>query len=405
MTESGAECVIVGGGIGGAVLALALGRRGRRVLILERETARPAMTRPEILAGATMDALGILGVRERIEADAAIALEGIELHETGRGLLFHVTADDLREAGARPYSTDPAKTRQIILDAAEATGNVTVEHGVDVRNVRRQDGAVAGVEALRAGEPVSYPALLTVGDDGARSTIREAIGSAIDLQAFPLEFFGAVIPRPTGVIERVGQAWVNLWDLRDGLFAGLFLPIPGDRTALVFAASPRAAERFRQSPHQFQIAASALSPLCWQPGVLPEFPKGFGHFKRPFGHAGHYVADGVALLGDAAHPVTPAGGQGANMAIADAMVLAVVAGDCLRARDVRAMRLYRYEFLRWEANSRSLTFSERPTQVFNVLSELPVLNWLLRAYLRMIDRSPRTKRRLVGGVARAFVSD
>ena len=51
------DVVIVGAGIGGAVLALDLGRRGWRVALVERENAPPRIARPEVLWGATLRAL------------------------------------------------------------------------------------------------------------------------------------------------------------------------------------------------------------------------------------------------------------------------------------------------------------------------------------------------------------
>ena len=79
-------------------------------------------------------------------------------------------------------------------------------------------------------------------------------------------------------------------------------------------------------------AATALAESCARmfaraersPGT-PEaigFPQSFTRIRRECGHAERYGAPGVVLLGDAIHPVSPAGGQGANMAIADAVVLA-----------------------------------------------------------------------------------
>jgi 2-polyprenyl-6-methoxyphenol hydroxylase-like FAD-dependent oxidoreductase len=400
-----ADCLIIGGGIGGAVLALALAKRGRRALILEREAAPVPMPRPEILAGATLETFESLGVGDRIRQDAALPLEGIELFEAGgHRHLFQVTADDLRQAKARPHSTDPSLTRAILLKAAADTGAVTLERGVEVTGLAREGRRVIGVEAKRAGAPVSFRAPLTVGDDGTRSRIREAMGSAITLREFPFDFLGAVIPRLSGQPDRIGQAWFDLRALRSGLAAGLFLPIPGGRTALVFGASPAAVERFRQAPGSFQAEAAQLSPLVAGVSRVPEFPDGFGHFRRPFGHAARYVDDGVALIGDAAHPVTPAGGQGANMSVADAMRLAQVAEEALRAGDVSAARLARYEAARRSANARSIRFSARPAQTFNLLNAVPALAPLLYALIRYADQRQATKQRLIGGVARAFVS-
>ena len=408
MAAADAECIVVGGGIGGAVLALALGRAGRSVLILEREAAPPAMAtaRPEILAGATLDTFNRLGIGERIVREAALPICALELFEAGsRRALFRITPEDLRRAGARPHSTDPAATRRIVLEEAQRTGRVTIEPGVEVEGLLTQGSAVVGVRALKAQQPCEYRAPLTVGDDGTHSRIRASMGVAIDLQEFPIDFFGAVVPGYPQQPERTGQGWLNVRGLRGGLFAALFLPIPGHRTALVFGVASGLSERWRHAPpEEFDTAASRLSPLCEEAGRLPKFPEGFGYFRRPFGHAARYAGDGVALLGDAAHPVTPAGGQGANMSVADAAVLAEVALDALRVGDCSASRLAGYEAVRRPANTRSLQFSARPRQVFKVVQAVPVLAPLLRWFLSYVNGRQELKLRFVGGVARAFMS-
>lgn len=404
--EPDAECVIVGGGIGGAVLALSLGRAGRRVLILERDTAPPAMTRPEILADATMEIFDREGIGERIRREAAIPLEGFELFEAGgRRRLFTVTQAALEHAGAHPHSTDPASTRRILLDAAERTGSVQIRRGVEVEGLVREGSRVVGVSGRTAQEPVSYRAPLTIGDDGTHSRIRSAMGVPLRLQEFPFDFFGAIMPRPPDQPPRIGQAWLNLKGIRRGLFAGLFLPIPRERTALVFILTPRTAAHLRTAgPDAFYAAAKRLSPLCEAPGRLPTFPEGFGYFRRPFGLAPRYVGDGVALLGDAAHPVTPAGGQGANSSVADAAVLAGVALEALRGGDCSAARLARYEAVRRPANQRSLQFSRRPQQTFRVLQAAPWLTPLLRWFLRAVDQREPLKFRFLTSVSNAFTS-
>ena len=408
MAAADTECIVVGGGIGGAVLALALGRAGRSVLILEREAAPPAMAtaRPEILAGATLDTFNRLGIGERIVREAALPICALELFEAGsRRALFRITPEDLRRAGARPHSTDPAATRRIVLEEAQRTGRVVIEREVEVQGLVTQGSAVVGVRALKAQQPLEYRAPLTVGDDGTHSKIRTAMGATIRLQEFPIDFFGAVVPGYPQQPERTGQGWLNVRGLRRGLFAALFLPIPGHRTALVFGVAAARSEPWRRTrPEAFDAAAAQLSPLCEEAGRLPKFPEGFGYFRRPFGHASRYAGDGVALLGDAAHPVTPAGGQGANMSVADAAVLAQVALEALRRGDCSASRLARYEAARRPANARSLQFSVRPTQVFRVLQAAPVLAPLLRWFLGYVNGRQELKLRFAGGVAKAFLS-
>ena len=124
--------------------------------------------------------------------------------------------------------------------------------------------------------------------------------------------------------------------------------------------------------------------------------------ERPFGHADTYVADHVALIGDAAHPVTPAGGQGANMSVADAMVLADVADEALKKNDCSKKQLARYEEIRKPANSRSLQFSQRGALAFQFLKTFPFLAPLLPWFLTRVNLNPDAKVRLMKNVSQAF---
>ena len=57
------------------------------------------------------------------------------------------------------------------------------------------------------------------------------------------------------------------------------------------------------------------------------YPAGFTRFRIGWSRTPRFGVAGALLMGDAAHPVTPAGGQGANLSVADALVIAEAAVD------------------------------------------------------------------------------
>ena len=73
------DVVIVGAGIGGAVLALALAPRGWKILLLEREAQPPRIVRPEILWSPTLTALDSLGIGEQLRLKASVRLTGVQV--------------------------------------------------------------------------------------------------------------------------------------------------------------------------------------------------------------------------------------------------------------------------------------------------------------------------------------
>lgn len=399
------DCLILGGGIGGAVLALTLGQHGKRVALLERTLQPPLASRPEILARSTIETFQRLGVGSRILAEAAIPLQSLELWHARGSRLLHLSREHFRRVGAQPYSTDPARTRALLLEAAAATHSVEVHRGVEVREFVREENRLVGVRTLRDGVACVWRAPLIVGDDGGQSRLRAALGIPLRLREFAVDFLAAAGPALPGQVEGTGQAWLDPHAIRQGLIGGIFMPLPAGRSAFVFLLSASASQRFAQAPpERFYEAAARLSPRCETLAQQYRFPDDFTHIRRPFGHAPRYVADGAALMGDAAHPVTPAGGQGANMSVADAVALGAVALEALDRADCSIARLRRYETIRRPANARSLRFSHRTDRVLRTLLAWPWLASLVPGMLERLDPSDVTKERLIRAVSQTFVS-
>lgn len=356
------DVVIVGAGIGGAVLALDLGRRGWRIALVERENTPPKIARPEILWSTTTDALERYGVADAIRERASVKLEAIEIG--GEKPWLRITRRDFDAAGIDAFSTNPSMTRAILADAAVATGNVEVYRGVAVEELLRENGCVTGV---RGSKELVLDARLVVGDDGGNSVVRAQLGIPLALTPFPIEFVTAMIPQWTLPPSR-GRVWI------DANGARAFIPWPGGEGIL-------------------------LIPL---PSDRPTPEGDYKRIARPFGHASTYVADGAALIGDAVHPMTPAGGQGANASIWDALALADVADAALRAGDVSRERLLAYERLRRPSNERSVAISRLARRAFRTGRYLP-LSLVAPAVMRTINALGWPKRRIIRAFATTFV--
>jgi 2-polyprenyl-6-methoxyphenol hydroxylase-like FAD-dependent oxidoreductase len=403
------DVVIVGGGIGGAVLALALGRCGWKVKLLEREKQPPQIERPEVLWGTTPDALNCLGVGEAIRTEASVRLERIEIH-AGEQRLLSLSREEFDAAKVAAYSTAPSRTRELIATAAAATGNVTFEGGVKVQQVLLEGDRIVGVQAQRDEGSVVERARLIVGDDGAHSLVRGAIervvrSESLKLKIFPLDFLTTVIPWPTVLPPNQVRVWLNSRTFRTGVPALGCLPWPGSRgVCLMPLPHARAESLLRTSSAQFFAELKKLTPVAATLADYLKFPADFRHVRRPFGHAGNYVASGAAIVGDAVHPVSPAGGQGANAAIWDALALAKVAHEALTADDLSRERLSQYEMLRRPHNRDSVAITERAARLYGWVSPIPGLPWLIPTALRYIDRRSRLKSRLIGSIATMFVT-
>jgi 2-polyprenyl-6-methoxyphenol hydroxylase-like FAD-dependent oxidoreductase len=363
------DVVIVGAGIGGAVLALDLGRRGWRVALVERESAPPRLARPEVIWGATLRALEPYGIAEVIRDAASVPLEEVEVG--GEKPWLRMTREDFTAAGVDAFSTNPSMTRAIIADAAVATGKVDIHRGVAVEGLLHDGGRVAGVQGRRGDATLALEARLVVGDDGGSSVVRTHLGIPIALYIFPIDFVTVMISRWPLPPHRA-RAWIRPKGFGDGLPVAVLIPWP-ENEGVLLAPLPadRAKRLFEQPPEVFWSALERVTPTAGALHEQLEFPRDFRRVARPFGHAGSYVADGAALIGDAVHPMTPAGGQGANASIWDALALAGVADAALRADDVSRERLLPYERLRRPINDESVSFSRLARRAFRIGRFLP----------------------------------
>lgn len=396
------ETVVAGSGIGGAALALALGRAGREVLLVEREIRPLSIPRPEILAQVTVGRLGI------DLADAALPLRSLRFH-VGAHRVAKIDPSDLARVGAQPYSTDPERTRAAILAAALATGNVKIERGVEAREVLVESGRAVGIRGVRNGRDYEVRAKIVVGDDGVKSAVRASLGIECDLSLFPFEFWGLRLPRPRDLAPDIARAYLRPAGFGDGLSGGLFLPLPdGNLTAVLLAPVGTWEARYGSDSAAFFRELDDLTPLAdsVREGIGGD-PSRLFRIRRPWGHARAYHvserAAGAVLLGDAAHPMSPAGGQGANAAIHDAFSLApeirVVLDGRVEAREAFA----RYEARRRPANDASLDFTRLAARAVSSLHRAPFLARLLPTALALFERSEGAKDRLLRSVSTAFV--
>lgn len=377
------DVIIVGAGIGGAVLALDLGRRGWSVALVERESTPPKIARPEILWSPTTSALERYGVAATIRERACVKLERIEIG--GEKPWLRITSDDFAGAGIDALSTNPSMTRTILADAALATGNVEIHRGVAVEELLRENGRAVGVRGKRGDATLELEARLVVGDDGGNSIVRTQLGIPITLTPFPIDFITAMIPHWPLPANRA-RVWI---DFKNELPALALIPWP-DATGILLL--PLASDL--PTPQSFASALQRIPSL----GLPAEFKR----VARPFGHAARYVADGAALIGDAAHPMTPAGGQGANASIWDAMALAGVADEALRSGDVSGDRLLAYERVRRPINEQSVGISRGARRAFRTGRFLP-LSIVVPFGMRTIDVLGWPKRRILRTFSSSFV--
>jgi 2-polyprenyl-6-methoxyphenol hydroxylase-like FAD-dependent oxidoreductase len=193
---------------------------------------------------------------------------------------------------------------------------------------------------------------------------------------------------PEFLESATAQIWLNPHRRRSGVYMMGVIPRPGGTGAGLIAMRPRLFDnpaQLQQSLHEFFATDSRLADIVGS----RRFPDDLIRVRLGWGHADRYGTEGAILIGDAAHAVTPAGGQGANMAIADARVLA----DIIRVGESQLVE--QYETRRRAANERSMGISRWATRLlslpdFVTAPFLPAALWLASRFPAIATRGLRS---------------
>lgn len=320
--------LVVGGGLGGALLATRLGRAGYEVDVYEM---RGDMRVESIAAGRSINlALSHRGICALDEVglanealSRAIAMRGRMIHSAEGALNFQPYGTAPNQA---IYSISRAALNMVLLDAATECPGVRLYFHERCTHIDLETGAVEFTHGESSRKTVVEDRAV-LGADGAFSAIRQRMQrlDGFNYRQDYLEhgYKELTIPPAAGGSHMLEKHALHIWPRNsfmmialpnlDGSFTcTLFFPLEGP---VSFAALKTEADVRAFFERTFPDAV----PLM--PGLTDEF------FRNPTSTlvtircGPWFVRDRVALIGDAAHAVVPFYGQGMNAAFEDVLVL------------------------------------------------------------------------------------
>jgi 2-octaprenylphenol hydroxylase len=335
-----AEVAVVGGGPVGACAAALLQRGGLEVTLLEPhppaplEAHAPLDSRVVALSRASERLLSAAGAWPMSAAARVCAYERMRIwHESVAASSAAVLVFDAADVGEPNlgYILENRLLQGALLEAFSAAGG-HITHAALESLAISADGV-----RLRTAQG-ELAAQLVVGADGAHSRVREAAGLTAASGAYEQL---AIIANVATAEPHQLTAWQRF--MKDGTLA--FLPLADGTSSIVWSVdAARAPALLSATDAEFARALDQAADLALGPTRLVSTRRSFVLERLA---APRYVANRVALLGDAAHVVHPLAGQGVNLGLLDAAALAQLLLEAVgRGEDVGALGVLRaYE--RW----------------------------------------------------------
>ncbi|MEU5880086.1 FAD-dependent oxidoreductase [Spirillospora sp. NPDC047279] len=305
------DVLVIGAGPTGLTLAISLAGQGHRVTVVDAQAEGDNTSRAAVVHARTLEALEPLGVSGRL-AGQGIHAPRFTIRDRDR-VLVPVPFDDLPTAYPYTLMISQAVTEAVLLERLTELGG-TVLRPYELSRLDQDDAGVTAT--FVTGERIR--AAYLVGADGMHSTVREQIGIGFTGGAYAESFVLADV-RLTGAVP---DDEVILYFSPRGLV--VVAPLPGGVHRIVATV-----DEAPQEP-----SAGFVQRLLDERGpereraVVKEVLWG-SRFRVHHRIADRYRSGRVLLAGDAAHVHSPAGGQGMNAGITDAVALAGILAKVL----------------------------------------------------------------------------
>jgi 2-polyprenyl-6-methoxyphenol hydroxylase-like FAD-dependent oxidoreductase len=378
------EVLVAGAGPVGLALAAELARHGVALRIVDKAVARTDKSKALVVWSRTLELMEIMGCAERFVATGR-KITRANIYASARRLA-RLRLDRVDSAYPFALFLPQSETERLIEEHLARLG-VAVERGVELVAFERAADGVVATLARADGTRETVRARWLAGCDGAHSFVRHTLAVPFAGETETADFFLADLH----LDGNVSSGELSLFWHPEGIL-GIFPMTPGRFRVIadVMIADMAGAARGSKPADPTLAEVQAVLDRRGPGGLVARDPAWLSGFRINERKAVRYRDGSVFLLGDAAHIHSPAGGQGMNTGIQDAVNLAWKLALVARGR-ARPALLESYGAERSAVGERVLKNATRLTRL--AILRGPIRQALRNAVLTILARIPAFQRR------------
>ncbi|WP_308192707.1 FAD-dependent oxidoreductase [Mycolicibacterium lacusdiani] len=338
-SDATTTCLVAGGGPAGMMLGLLLARAGIDVTVMEKHADFLRDFRGDTVHASTLRLLDELGLGAQFAALPHRMIEGV--NATIQDTTLHIDLRRLPGPHKHIALVPQWDFLELLATAARREPTFRLLRSTEVLGLTRSGGKVTGVRYRDAdGVEKQMHAHLTVACDGRSSILRQDAGLATRNFGAPMDVWWFRLPRHADDLHGL-----------NGVFQfghGCALIDRGDYFQIAYLIRKGADAAMREEGIE-SLRREITELVPWLADRVDQLAS-FDDVKLldvQLNRLRRWYADGLLLIGDAAHAMSPIGGVGINLAVADAVAAARILAGPLRTHSVTRRRLAAVQARRW----------------------------------------------------------
>lgn len=335
------DVCIVGGGPAGILLSYLLAKSGISTVVLERSCGVNRAFRGEHITSETENLLKEHHLFEKVEAEGILRIKKVEFFNEKKIIK---TIKPASKHGHVGIHVPQANLLNVIARESASLSNHQLLMSTTVTSLLQDEqGTYKGVKAKRNGEELTIASSLIVGADGRFSTVRKLANIKTAHLSHGYDLLWAKIPAP-----QTWQPTTRMLSI-DGHQLALFTQV-GGFIQIGWNIKKGSFPALRKKDVQ-SLTHSLIKNFPELKGIVSQHLQSWKDFvclKVESSRSETWVKDGLIIIGDAAHTMTPTGAIGINCAMKDAHVVAPIIKESIKKGNTSVYQLQIYEKLRRE---------------------------------------------------------